>query len=40
MVSWSDLFFLREIDEKIVVCRTGRREILRAMLPFSVYFIK
>ena len=40
MVSSSDLFFLCEIDGKIVVCRTGCRDILRAMLPFSVYFIR
>ena len=38
MVSWSDLFFLCEIYGQMVVCRTGRTEILRAMFPFSVYF--
>ena len=39
MVSWSDLFFLLEIDGKIVMCRTGRREMLRAMHYSSFYFI-
>ena len=39
MVSWSDLLFLLEIDRKIVMCRTGRREMLRAMHYSFVYFI-
>ena len=32
--------FVREIDGiAIVVYRTGRREILRAMLPFCLFYV-
>ena len=34
MVNRSDLFFFCEIDGKIVICHTGRREILQTMHLF------
>ena len=38
MASWSDLFYLCEIDGKIVICRMGRREILLGHGPFVCLF--
>ena len=40
IVSWSDLVLFCGIDEKIVICRTGRRETLQVTHLFvHVYFI-
>ena len=40
IVRWNDLVLFWGIDENIVICRTGRREItLQIMHLFCVYFI-
>ena len=38
IVSWSDLFFFCEIDERIFICRMGHREILHIMHLFLFYY--